>query len=206
MDQAPSKEVLRFGPLTERSLHLCVDMQNLFAEHTPWHTPWMKRVLPKVARLAEAHPDRTAFTRFIPPERPEDMPGSWKGFYERWRSLTAERIEPRLLELVPPLARLVPPAAVFDKYVYSPFANPALKSWLEARRADALIITGTETDVCVLAAVLDAVDLGYRVILPTDAVCSSSDATHDALMTLYCERFSQQIETVDSATVLAAWR
>ena len=74
-----------------------------------------------------------------------------------------------------------------------------------ARRADALIITGTETDVCVLAAVLDAVDLGYRVILPTDAVCSSSDATHDALMTLYCERFSEQIETAETEAILALW-
>jgi len=36
---------LRFGPLGGRTVHLCIDMQNLFAEDTPWHTPWMKRVL-----------------------------------------------------------------------------------------------------------------------------------------------------------------
>jgi len=42
-------------------------------------------------------------------------------------------------------------------------------------------------------------------ILASDALCSSSDATHDALMTLYRERFSQQIETVETATILAAW-
>ena len=28
-------EPLRFGPLTGRCIHLCVDMQNLFAEETP---------------------------------------------------------------------------------------------------------------------------------------------------------------------------
>jgi hypothetical protein len=32
-------ENLRFGPLTDRTVHLCVDMQNLFALETPWHTP-----------------------------------------------------------------------------------------------------------------------------------------------------------------------
>jgi hypothetical protein len=37
-------------------------------------------------------------------------------------------------------------------------------------------------------------------------MCSSSDRTHDALLTLYRERFSQQIETVDTATVLSNWR
>ena len=51
-----------------------------------------------------------------------------------------------------------------------------------------MIVTGSETDVCVLATVLGAVDLGYRVIVVRDAVCSSSDEGHDALMTLYHQR------------------
>ncbi len=44
------------------------------------------------------------------------------------------------------------------------------------------MVSGSETDVCVLATVLDAVDLGYRVIVVRDAVCSSSDEGHDMLM------------------------
>src|SRR5213082_46470 len=90
-------------------------MQNVFAEETPWHTPWIARVLPVVARIAERHPSRTIFTRFIPPCRPDQMPGSWQRYYERWRELTLERIDPRLIELVPPLAALAPPAEVIDK-------------------------------------------------------------------------------------------
>lgn len=196
---------LPFGPLTDRTVHLCVDMQNLFALETPWHTPWMGRVLPVVTRIAERHPSRTLFTRFLPPERPEQMPGSWRRYYERWRELTLERIDPPLIELVAPLAALTPPAAVIDKRVYSPFSEPQLPALLRQRGIDSLVITGAETDVCVLAAVLGAVDLGYRVVLATDALCSSSDATHDALMTLYRNRFGQQIETADSDSILAAW-
>ena len=45
------------------------------------------------------------------------------------------------------------------------------------------------TDGCVLATVLDAVDLGFRVIVAEDALCSSFDQGHDALMTLYRNRF-----------------
>jgi nicotinamidase-related amidase len=52
---------------------------------------------------------------------------------------------------------------------------------------------------------MDAVDLGYRVVLATDALCSSSDKTHEALMTLYSERFSEQIETAEAEAILAAW-
>jgi len=57
-------------------------------------------------------------------------------------------------------------------------------------------VTGSETDVCVLATVLGAVDHGYRVIVVTDAVCSSSDEGHDAMLKLYRERYSLQIEAV----------
>jgi isochorismate hydrolase len=57
----------------------------------------------------------------------------------------------------------------------SAFAEPTLLAHLQKREADALIVSGSETDVCVLATVLDAVDLGYRVIVLRDAVCSSSD-------------------------------
>ena len=198
-------ETLPFGPLTDRTIHLCIDMQNLFALETPWHTPWMTRVLPVVVRIAERHPARTVFTRFNPPERPDQMPGSWRRYYERWRDLTRERLDPGLIELVPPLRALAPPAVVIDKRVYSPFSEPDLPALLRRRGIEGLVITGAETDVCVLAAVLDAVDFGYRVVLATDALCSSSDETHDALLTLYHRRFGQQIETASSETILACW-
>jgi nicotinamidase-related amidase len=116
------------------------------------------------------------------------MPGGWQRYYERWRELTLERIDPRLIELVPPLAALAPRAEVIDKRVYSPFSEPELSDLLRRRGIESLVIAGAETDVCVLAAVLDAVDLGYRVVLATDALCSSSDGTHDALLTLYRNR------------------
>ena len=198
-------DLLPFGPLTDRTFHLCVDMQNVFAEETPWHTPWMKRVLPLVTAIAERHPERTIFTRFIPPAEPEDMPGAWRRYYHRWRELTASRADPRLVELVEPLGRLAPPAMVLDKKFYSPFHGTRLAQFLTEQGADALVISGAETDMCVLAAVLDAVDLGLRVVLPIDALCSSSDAKHDALLTLYRDRFGQQIETAETETILACW-
>ena len=196
---------LAFGPLTGRSIHLCVDMQRVFAEATPWHTPWMGRVLPVVEEIVRRHTERTVFTRFLPPSRPEDMPGTWQRYYRRWQDMTLERIEPELLGLVPSLARWTPPATIVDKRVYSPFVERALLAHLRERRADALVITGAETDVCVLAAVLGAVDFGYRVVIASDAICSSTDATHDALLTVYSSRFSEQIEIADSELILANW-
>jgi nicotinamidase-related amidase len=69
-----------------------------------------------------------------------------------------------------------------------------------------LVITGSETDVCVLATVLNAVDLGFRVVIVEDALCSSSDIGHDALMTLYRNRFAEQIELIKAEQLPALWR
>jgi nicotinamidase-related amidase len=197
---------LRFGPLGPRSAHLCVDMQTVFAERTDWHLPWLEKVLPTVARIARARPEQTVFTRFVPPERPEDMPGSWQRYYERWRHMTKEELDPRMIELVPELAALVPPATVIDKHRYSPFTEQGLLELLREREVDTLVVTGAETDVCVLAAVLGAVDQGFRVVLATDALCSAFDRTHDALLALYHKRFSEQIEAAEADTILANWR
>jgi hypothetical protein len=76
---------LRFGPLSAGTVHLCIDMQTLFAERTDWHVPWLERVLPTVTRLAEARRARTVFTRFVPPERPEEAVGAWGRYYRHWR-------------------------------------------------------------------------------------------------------------------------
>jgi nicotinamidase-related amidase len=103
------------------------------------------------------------------------------------------------------LARWCPAATVIDKDPYSAFVGSPLLRHPLKREADGLIVTGSETDVCVLATVLYAVDVGYRVILVRDAVCSSSDESHDALMKLYHGRFSEQIETADTETILSAW-
>jgi hypothetical protein len=53
-------------------------MQRTFDEETPWKTPWLRRVLPKVVEIAAAKSHRTAFTRFIPAVRPGEGRGVWK--------------------------------------------------------------------------------------------------------------------------------
>jgi len=107
------------GPLSERTVHLCVDMKRIFSSDGLWPTPWMDRVLPVVTELAQRHPERTVFTRFITPARAEDMPGMWQRYYAKWREATRERLEPLMLELRPSLKALAPPAVVIDKTRYS---------------------------------------------------------------------------------------
>lgn len=197
---------LRLGSPGEAAVHLCVDMQRMFAEATEWQLPWMKRVLPNIVAISSTRPDKTIFTRFIPARRPGQGVGMWKHYYARWGSMTIDQLGPELIDLVPDLARFVPPARIFDKYVYSPWTGSDLYQQLCSVGATTVIITGGETDVCVLATMLGAIDWGFRVILVTDALCSSADETHDAMMNVYTNRFGQQVETVTTETLLENWQ
>ncbi|HWK64405.1 MAG TPA: isochorismatase family cysteine hydrolase [Rhizobiaceae bacterium] len=197
---------LTYGPLDAETVHLCIDMQRIFDEGAPWATPWMARVLPNVERIVAHRPAQTIFTRFIPAERPGEGVGAWQRYYRRWAEVTIEVIGTEKIELLPSLGRFAPPAKVIDKRVYSPWTEGRLDALLASTDINTLVMTGTETDVCVLATVLGAVDRGYRVVVVTDALCSSSDETHDALMTFYHQRLGQQVETAETDEILRSWR
>src|SRR3977135_341842 len=186
-----------FEPISN-AVHLSIDMQNIFARGGIWGTPWMERVLPAIVAISELNPPRTVFTRFVTPLHAEDRPGRWQRYFTKWECATRSCLSSSQLEIVSPLSRLIPPATVIDKPAYSAFAGSVLDTFLREKSIDTLIITGSETDVCVLATVLDAVDLGYRVIVVRDAICSSSDEGHDALLKVYHRRYSEQIETASA--------
>jgi nicotinamidase-related amidase len=188
------------------AVHLCVDMQNIFAPGGLWETPWMERVMPTIVEIVARHQPRTIFTRFITPKNPDDRPGQWQRYFRHWHQATRDRLPPTALELVPPLARYVPPLRVVDKPAYSAFSNPALASLLVELEIGTVVISGAETDVCVLSTVLSAVDLGFRVVIIEDALCSSSDVGHNALMTLYRTRFHGQVDLVTADELAELWR
>jgi nicotinamidase-related amidase len=120
--------------------------------------------------------------------------------------MTIDQLGPDMIGLVQDLAKFVPPARIFDKHVYSPWTGTDLHQQLRSAGIGTVVITGGETDVCVLATMLGAIDWGFRVILVTDALCSSADETHDAMMNVYMNRFGEQVETVTTETLLAGWQ
>jgi len=186
-----------------RLAHLCIDMQRMFNEETAWNVPWMANVSDQVEELAERFTAETVFTRFVPPRNASQMPGAWKTYYEKWKQMTLDHMPDELVDLVPRLQRFVPPARVFDKRTYSPWIDGRLHQALSRDGVDTLVITGGETDVCVLATVVGAIDLGYRIIIPRDAVCSGADTTHDSTLELLEKRFSMQVEVASTEELLS---
>jgi len=194
------------GKLPSESMHICVDMQKLFGAGSPWHVPWAQMVLPNVVDLCAICGEKSIFTRFLPPQRAEDAVGAWKKYYRKWEAVTLERLDPEFLELVDPLPRFIPPASVLNKSVYSPWTEGYLQTLLRKKRVSTLVISGAETDLCVLATILGAVDRGYRVIVVHDAICSAFDETHDAVLSVCQKRLSEQLEMGSTKEVIDAWQ
>lgn len=92
----------RVTPLQD-AVHLCTDMQRIFAPGGLWQTPWMEQVLPVIVEIAARYAGRTVFTRFITPEHASDRPGQWQGYYRRWQAATRGQLAPGQLDLVPEL-------------------------------------------------------------------------------------------------------
>ena len=85
----------------------------------------------------------------------------------RWAEID-ERIAPR------------PDEPVLNKLFASAFFGTALASLLASHGCDSVIVTGASTSGCVRATVVDALQHGYRPIVPREAVGDRNPAAHDA--------------------------
>lgn len=84
-----------------------------------------------------------------------------------------------LAEIVPQL----PPASddvIIDKQYASAFFGTPLAAMLTARRIDTVIITGCSTSGCVRASAVDAMQYGFRAIVPRECVGDRHKAPHEA--------------------------
>jgi len=194
-------DLLELSPTT---VHMAIDMQNVFAKDTAWRFPHIDTIVPNIASLSRAFKGRTLFTRFVTPTTAQEAKGRWRRYYEQWSQFTGAVMDPNLVEVMEALRPYATPDTLLDKLTYSAFDAPNCAPRLEAMGADALLFTGVETDVCVLATLLAAVDRGYHVIAVADALASSSQAGHDATLTHVLPRLPDQVEIVTTADVLAA--
>jgi nicotinamidase-related amidase len=195
-------ELASLGPDT---VHVVVDMQRLFDEDTGWRVPTLSSIVPPIARLIEHRPDRALYPRFITPSTLEAANGAWQTYYRQWPQVIRHRLPPGIFDLIAPLARHAAPEQQIDKEGFSAFSAPSFADRLRDLGAATLVLSGVETDVCVLATALDAVDRGFRVVVAVDAVTSFSPAGHRATLDHVLPRFEHMLDMAVSADILAAW-
>ena len=85
----------------------------------------------------------------------------------------------RWVEIDPRLAPQ-PGEPVVKKLFASAFYKTPLASLLAAQQVDGVIVTGASTSGCVRATAVDALQHGYRVVVPREAVGDRNLAAHEA--------------------------
>ena len=69
---------------------------------------------------------------------------------------------------------------VLSKHFASAFFGTTLASLLATAGCDTVVVTGASTSGCVRATALDAMQHGYRVVVPREAVGDRNQAAHEA--------------------------
>jgi maleamate amidohydrolase len=85
----------------------------------------------------------------------------------------------RWVEIDPRIAPL-PDEPVLNKLFASAFFGTPLSSLLTAAGCDGVIVTGASTSGCVRATVVDALQHGFRPVVPREAVGDRNPAAHEA--------------------------
>ncbi len=85
----------------------------------------------------------------------------------------------RWVEIDPRIAP-VPGEPVLTKLFASAFFGTPLASLLAASGCDGVVVTGASTSGCVRATAVDALQHGYRTVVPREAVGDRDPAAHDA--------------------------
>ena len=107
----------------------------------------------------------------------------------------------RWVEIDPRIAPQ-PGETVLNKLFASAFYGTALSSLLAAAGCDSVIVTGASTSGCVRATVVDAIQHGYRPVVPREAVGDRNPAAHDANLYDIDAKYGDVVSTDDVVTHL----
>ncbi len=173
-----------------------VDMQKLFL--TEKKSPWMDKKLISIIQNIEkliknSGIQNVIFTRFTPPKNWQKEQDSWKTYYKINQKITPDILGTDALNLIDDFIPYIPNSVVVSrKKSASIFMAGNFHSIIKKKSTKILIFTGVETDYCVLSSVLDAIHLGYYVIVVMDACTSSKKQGQKHARGIF-DRFPEQL-------------
>lgn len=173
-----------------------VDMQKLFLteKKSPWMDEGLSSIIPNIEKLIKnSGIQNVIFTRFTPPKNWQKEQDSWQTYYRLNQKITPDVLGTDALNLIDDFIPYVPNSVVVSrKKSASIFMAGNFHSIIKKKSARILIFTGVETDYCVLSSVLDAIHLGYYVIVVMDACASSKKQGQKHAMGIF-DRFPEQL-------------
>jgi ureidoacrylate peracid hydrolase len=204
-------------PEPGRTALIVVDMQRGFLDPgEALEVPQAREIVPVIRRLLEAFRAKAlpvVFTEFVyservpllvgelHPEHKRAAPGSPTGF---------DRPSSSCLEGHPSVATvpdLAPRAGelVVRKHWYDAFNGTPLDGALRARGVTSLVITGTLTDICVLATVTGAFNREYRVSVVDDGVATLWPEIQRSVLDIVGRAYGRVVSSKEILDEVGSW-
>jgi nicotinamidase-related amidase len=213
-DRTPAFEAA-LAPAAGRTALIVVDMQRAFVEPgEAMAVPPARDVVPRIQELLAVFRARrlpVVFTEFLyretapllvgelHPEHRRAAPGAPRGFGRPSSScLAGEANVATIAELAPR-----PDELVVQKPCYDAFHGTVLDGALRARGISHLVITGTLTDICVLATVVGGFNREYRMTVVEDAVATLWPQIQEATLDIIARAYGRVKPTKTVADEIA---
>ena len=200
-----------------RTALLVVDMQRAFLEPgEAMEVPPARDVVPRIGELIAIFRDKglpVVFTRFtysveapllvgeLHPEHRPAIPGAPAGLGRPSSSCLEGQDNVRIVPDLEPRADEL----VIDKRYYDGFNGTVLDGALRARGITTLVVTGTMTDICVLATVAGGFNREYRMVVVEDGVATLWPGIQDAALDIMGRAYARVTSAKAVADQLAAW-
>jgi ureidoacrylate peracid hydrolase len=181
-----------------------VDMQNGFMLPEVGHAPCEMafEIVPNINRLAQAVRDTGGTVVWIQTAYTDETLTSWstlygmvgpKGEEKRRRSLSVGGKGYELFEGL----KVEPQDLIVEKKRYSAFIQGSsnIEDVLRARGLDALLITGTVTNVCCESTARDAMMRNFKTVMVTDGNAANTDEDHNAALNNFYLTFGDIMST-----------
>ncbi len=200
-----------------RTALLIVDMQRAFLEPgQAMEVPSARDIIPRIQELLAIFREKAlpaVFTRFTysptapllvgelhPEHRPAAL-GAPTGFGLPSSSCLEGEDNVRIVSELEPRADDL----VVDKHYYDGFNGTVLDGALRARGVTTLVITGSMTDICVLATVVGGFNREYRMAVVEDGVATLWPEIQRASLDIIRRAYARVVSAKEIADELAAW-
>jgi ureidoacrylate peracid hydrolase len=209
------ERVLKLEP--GRTALLVVDMQRGFLDPgEAMEVPQAREIVPRVRALIEGFRDKrlpVVFSEFVyspaapllvgelHPEHRPAPPGGATGF--GLPSSTCLAGHPSAMTV--PALQPAPGELVVQKHWYDAFAGTPLDGALRARGVTTLVVTGTMTDICVLATVIGAFNREYRVTVVEDGVATLWPEIQRATLDIVGRAYGRVVSSKEVLDQISTW-
>jgi nicotinamidase-related amidase len=157
----------------------------------------LEEVVDAIAALLAAARQAAAPVVFTTVEYGEAEKAVAKTFIDKIPALLTLERGSRWVEIDPRIAPC-PDEPVLVKLFASAFFGTALGSLLAAHGCDSVVVTGASTSGCIRATVVDAIQHGYRPIVPREAVGDRDPAAHDQALRDVAAKYGDVVSLADA--------